>query len=132
MTWERFRELFENEYLSNLRGGTRERYDDVFDLFEELCHPARLRSVNERVVSAFATAMRQKATRGRIGMMASTIRVNLQSLHTALGWAGRRCFPSARGSHRSRCRGRSRSRFPRSHSSGWWTRLPIRTCGLSC
>src|SRR5690349_7112098 len=42
MTWERFRELFEQEYLSNLRDGTRERYDDVFDLFEELCHPARL------------------------------------------------------------------------------------------
>src|SRR5262249_17954756 len=89
MTWDRFRELFEQEYLSNLRSGTRERYDDVFDLFEELCHPARLRSINERTVSQFAAAMRQKPTYGRVGMMPSTIRVNLQSLHTALRWAVR-------------------------------------------
>ena len=44
MTWERFRELFEEEYLPNLRPPTRERYADVLDLFEELCQPARLRS----------------------------------------------------------------------------------------
>jgi integrase len=87
MSWERFRELFEAEYLSNLRQGTRERYDDVLDLFESLCHPARLRSINERIVSQFAAAMRQKPTYGRVGMMPSTIRVNLQSLHTALRWA---------------------------------------------
>jgi integrase len=94
MSWERFRELFEQEYLSNLRDGTRQRYEDVLDLFEELCHPARLRSVTERAVSAFAAAMRQKPTRGRVGMMASTIRVNLQSLHTALSWAvGQKMLP---------------------------------------
>src|SRR5262249_34331861 len=43
--------------------------------------------INERTVSRFAAAMRQKPTCGRVGMMASTIRVNLQSLHTALCWA---------------------------------------------
>jgi hypothetical protein len=43
MSWERFRELFEQEYLSNLRDRTRERYDDVFNLFEELCRLARPR-----------------------------------------------------------------------------------------
>src|SRR5262245_52393428 len=41
MAWERFRELFEEEYLSNLRESTRLRYDDVFDLFEALCSPGR-------------------------------------------------------------------------------------------
>jgi integrase len=87
MTWERFRELFEQEYLPNLRPNTRVRYEDVFDLFEELCHPTRLRSVSERTLSAFAAAMRQKPTRGRAGMMPSTIRVTLQFLGTALHWA---------------------------------------------
>jgi integrase len=103
MTWERFRELFEDEYLSNLRGGTRERYDDVFDLFEELCHPTSLKGVTERTVSAFAAGMRKKPTYRRVGMMPSTIRVNLQSLHTALSWAVRQkmlpecpAFPSVK------------------------------------
>ncbi|HEX5271704.1 MAG TPA: hypothetical protein VFW33_14500, partial [Gemmataceae bacterium] len=62
MSWERFRELFEDEYLSNLRGGTRTRYDDVFHLFEELCRPASLKGVTERTVSAFVAAMRKKPT----------------------------------------------------------------------
>jgi integrase len=87
MTWERFRELFEAEYLSNLRQGTRERYADVFDLFEELCKPKNLRGVTERTVSTFTAAMRTRPTRGRPGMMASTIKSHLQSLRAALGWA---------------------------------------------
>jgi integrase len=103
MSWERFRELFEDEYLSNLRGGTRERYDDVFDLFEELCHPTSLKGVSERTGSAFAAGMRKKPTYRRVGMMPSTIRVNLRSLHTALLWAVRQkllpacpAFPSVK------------------------------------
>jgi integrase len=87
MTWERFRELFEEEYVAGLRPATRERYADVFDLFEQLAHPARLRSINERTVSAFTAALRQKETYGRTGMAPSTIRVTLQYLRTALHWA---------------------------------------------
>jgi integrase len=87
MTWERFRELFEAEYLPNLRPGTRKRYAHTLDLFEQLSRPARLRSVGERTVSAFAAALRQKDTSGRAGLNASTIRVTLQYLRTALNWA---------------------------------------------
>jgi hypothetical protein len=40
MTWERFRELFEDEYVAGCRPSTRENYDDTLNQFEELCHPA--------------------------------------------------------------------------------------------
>jgi integrase len=87
MSWERFRELFTEEHLSGLRPRTRKRYDNVFDLFEELARPGRLRSVNERTVSAFVAALRKRPTAGREGMMASTIRLTLQFLRTSLNWA---------------------------------------------
>jgi integrase len=87
MSWERFRELFEDEYVANLRLHTRINYSDTFNLFEELCSPVRLRSINERMISAFVGAMRQRPTRGRIGMQSSTIRVRLEFMHTALAWA---------------------------------------------
>jgi integrase len=94
MAWETFRGLFEAEYLSGLRPRTRKRYDNVFDLFEELARPGRLGSVNERTVSAFAAALRKRPTAGREGMMPSTIRLTLQFLHTALNWAaGQKLLP---------------------------------------
>lgn len=87
MTWEKFRGLFEAKYVANLRQQTRRNYADTFNLFEELCHPAGLRSITERTVSRFASAMRQRPTRGRIGMMLSSVHVRLEFLHTALAWA---------------------------------------------
>jgi integrase len=88
MSWERFRELFEAEYLPGVREGTRKVYRNVFRLFEEVCNPKALRSVNERTVSAFASGLRKLPGRkGEPSMMASTIRVRLQFLHTALQWA---------------------------------------------
>jgi hypothetical protein len=87
MTWERFRELFEEEYVATLRTKTRDNYEDTLNLFEELCHPTKLRTISERTISTFAAAMRQRPARGRDGMMPSTIKVQLQFLHTALAWA---------------------------------------------
>jgi integrase len=87
MTWEHFRELFEDEYASGRRERTRINFRNTFDLLEKLCHPGRLRSVTERTVSAFAAGMRQYATRGKAGLQPSTIKVRLQFLHTALAWA---------------------------------------------
>src|SRR5262249_11276746 len=86
ISWEKFRELFEAEYLPNLRPGTRQRYLDMFNLFEDLAKPKRLKSITERTVSIFAAALRQKPVYGRVGMMPSRIRVTLQYLRTALNW----------------------------------------------
>jgi integrase len=88
MTWERFRELFEAEFVVARRENTRRNYRVALDLFEEVCAPKSLRSVNERTVSAFAAGLRRR--RGYGGTMRdSTIKVRMQFLHTALQWAAR-------------------------------------------
>jgi integrase len=91
MSWERFRELFEEEYVVGLRPFTRANYGATFDLFEQVCNPRLLRGVSERTVSLFAAGMRKAPGRhlGSVGMMASSIKVRLQFLHTALRWAVR-------------------------------------------
>lgn len=87
LTWERFRELFEAEYLPNLRPGTRKCYRRNLDLFEQLGCPAKLRTVNERMVSRFVAGLREMKVRGKVGMQPNTIHVKLQFLHGALSWA---------------------------------------------
>src|SRR5262245_5691915 len=88
MSWERFREVFEDEYVAHLRQETRDVYANVFNLFERVCHPRSLRSITERTVSAFAAGLRKLPGRtGKEGMMASTVKARLQFLHTVLTWA---------------------------------------------
>jgi integrase len=88
MTWAAFRERFEDEYAAGRRDGTRRKYANVFDLFEELARPGKLRAVNEQCLSKFAAAMRKKEVHGgREGMAPSTMKVTLQMLRTALRWA---------------------------------------------
>jgi integrase len=88
MTWERFRELFEDEYLPNCRPWTRKKFETVFNHFEGTCSPGRLRAITERTVSAFAAALRKLPGR-RAGstMEASTVQVYLDFFHTAITWA---------------------------------------------
>src|SRR5262249_21885379 len=38
LAWEQFRQLFDDEYLANLRPRTRERYNTVLDVFEQIIH----------------------------------------------------------------------------------------------
>ena len=97
MTWERFRELFEDEYVAGRRQGTRNVYRDTLDAFERLCGPRSLRAVTERTVSAFVAALRKEpGTGGNETMAPSTIKVRLQFLRTALRWAaGQKLIPAA-------------------------------------
>jgi integrase len=89
LSWERFRELFEREYVAGVRPSTRRVYATTLDLFERLGRPGALRSISERTLSRFVAGLRQVPGRGRAGagMAASTIKVRLQFLHTALAWA---------------------------------------------
>src|SRR5262249_48792790 len=87
LSWEAFRQLFEDEYLSGLRPRTRKKHASVFELFEELARPSRLSAIDERMLSAFAGAMRKYEHRGKVGLMASSIRCYLDVLHAALSWA---------------------------------------------
>jgi len=59
----------------------------MMDLFEQVCNPTSLRSVNERIVSAFAAGLRKLPGYGGGTMQASSIKIRLQFLHTALQWA---------------------------------------------
>jgi integrase len=87
MSWDKFRELFEAEYVSGKRPNTRLGYGDTLDQFEALCHPTSLRAISERTISAFVSALRRLPTRGREGQKPGTIHVRLQFLKTALRWA---------------------------------------------
>ncbi|HEY7425279.1 MAG TPA: hypothetical protein VH682_13690 [Gemmataceae bacterium] len=92
MTWEYFRELFEDEYVAPLRPETHKVYANVFNLFEGLCSPKQLRGISERTVSAFAAALRKEPGNGNDSMAPSSIKVRLQFLKTALNWAARQIF----------------------------------------
>lgn len=88
MAWSVFREAFEREYVGGLRPATRQYYARTLNAFERICQPARLDKIDVRMVSRFAAGLREQPIRGgRKGMMASTIKVQLQYLHTALAWA---------------------------------------------
>src|SRR6516164_9479577 len=48
MSWDKFRELFEAEYVAGRRPNTRSGFQAMLDLFERLCSPGSLRAINER------------------------------------------------------------------------------------
>jgi integrase len=87
MTWGIFRELFEDEYVSGLRENTQAVFTATLNKFENLCRPGRLRAIDERTISRFVAAMRKEPGRSGARTAASTIKVRLQFLHTALSWA---------------------------------------------
>ena len=73
MTWERFRELFEAEFVASRRENTRRNYSVMMNLFEKFCQPKALRSISERTVSAFAAGLRKLPGDGGTTMQASSI-----------------------------------------------------------
>jgi integrase len=95
LDWDRFRELFEAEYLPGLRPRSREKYETVLDVFEEIANPTKLRAISERTVSLFVRGMRErKRPGGKVGLQPITIRNYLVALRTALEWAaGQKLLP---------------------------------------
>jgi integrase len=87
LSWERFRELFEQEFLPSRRPNTQRNYRVVLDLFERHCQPTTLRGISTRTMSAFAAALWKAPGKGSPTMMPSTIKVRLQFLHTVFSWA---------------------------------------------
>jgi integrase len=107
MTWDRFRERFEEEYVNGWRRNTQLNYQRTLDLFEEICGPKRVASIDQKTVSLFVAGMRRyrvrrakvdgsnqtgsrrlpEAKQGQIGFNPSTIRSRLQLLHAVLTWA---------------------------------------------
>jgi integrase len=96
MDWERFRQLFEEEYLAGQRPRTREKYQTVLDVFEQVVNPAKLRGITERTLSLFVKGMRErKKNGGKVGLAQMTMRNYLVALKTALKWAvGQKLLPA--------------------------------------
>jgi integrase len=106
LDWDRFRELFESEYLPGLRPRSREKYSTVLDVFEQIVNPTKLRGVTERTISQFIKGMRERDPNTckrnrkrrherkrerkeptRLGLSPQTIKNYLIALKTALRWA---------------------------------------------
>jgi integrase len=87
MTWQRFRELFEDERLAGLRPDTLRNYRVTMDLFEKLCKPTNLRAINERTISAFAAGLRKRAGKAGDKAEPGTVKMRLQFLRSVLRWA---------------------------------------------
>jgi hypothetical protein len=78
MSWERFRQVFEEEYVAALRPGTRKVYANTLNLFERVCGPSPFRSITQCTVSAFAAGLRKEPgnVKGQ-GMQPGTVKVRL-------------------------------------------------------
>jgi integrase len=87
MTWAKFREIFEDEYLPDARENTRRNYRVMFDQFEKVCAPGKLSAVNERTVTAFKAGLFKLPGRSSEHMQASTVKMRLKFLHAVLTWA---------------------------------------------
>jgi hypothetical protein len=88
MSWEKFRELFEAEYVTPLRDNTRLNYGYALDHFETICGPRTLKGITARTLSAFVAGLRQLPGRKPGTKMApSSVRVRVEFLRTALNWA---------------------------------------------
>jgi hypothetical protein len=61
--------LFEDEYLAGVRQTTRDKYAAVFEVFEQIISPDKLRSITERTLSRFLKGMRErKQPSGKSGL----------------------------------------------------------------
>jgi integrase len=88
LDWDKFRQMFEEEYLAGQRETTRDKYRAVLDVFEQIVTPAKLRTINERTLSLFVKGMRErKRPSGKTGLAPITMHNYLVALKTALGWA---------------------------------------------
>jgi integrase len=88
-TWAHFRKRFTAEHLSGLRQSTRDKYDCVFDVFEQEMKPKNLKDIQEHALSNFAAALRKRVCPGtkKVGLAPWSIRNYLVAMKKALGWA---------------------------------------------
>ena len=87
MTWETFREQFEDEFVAGTRPKTQRNYDSALNAFERHCSPKKLASISSRTLSAFVSALRKRPCRGKIGLKPSTITTMLANVKRAIRWA---------------------------------------------
>jgi integrase len=88
ISWERFRDAFEDEYVEGTRPNTQQNYHYSLNAFERIAAPTKLKSITARTISQFVAGMRKEPGRSKgAKTMESTIAVRLEFLHKALTWA---------------------------------------------
>ena len=81
MTWERFRDLYEDQKLPGLAQGTRDKAANVFNRLERELNPKYLRDLTESRLSHLVTVLRGSR------LAEDTIRSILAHIKSALAWA---------------------------------------------
>lgn len=81
ISWEEFRERYEDEKLSSLAENTAGATATAFNHLERLVNPQKLMAITPAVLSRFQTKLRKE------GMRDTTIATHLRHLRAALGWA---------------------------------------------
>lgn len=90
LTWEEFRDRYENEKLSSLADKTREATDAAFNHLEKIIAPQKLSALTPEVLSRFQAGLR------KTGMKETSIATHLRHLKAALNWAvSMRMLPKA-------------------------------------
>lgn len=87
LDWDKLRDAFHDDHLAGLRPRSREKYETVLDVFEEIVKPAKLAAITERTVSAFVRGMRQRKRGNNPGLAPMTIKNYCVALRTCLAWA---------------------------------------------
>jgi integrase len=87
VSWDVFREAFEDEYLSGRRLNTQKGYTATFNLFEELATPGLLSAITARTVSQFVAVMRKLPGKDGQPFKPATLSIRLTQLGSALAWA---------------------------------------------
>lgn len=87
LEWERFRQMFQDEYVPGLRPRSQEKYNTVLDVFETIIKPDRLGAITERTVSAFVKGLRERKIGKKVGLEPITIKNYLIALKACLSWA---------------------------------------------
>ena len=81
ITWDAFRERYEQEVLAGLADGTLRKASGTFNLIEEAVNPQRLRSLTAARISHFQMVLRDR------GRSEATIKSHVAHLSAALNWA---------------------------------------------
>lgn len=81
VSWEEFRERYEDEKLASLATNTAGAAASAFNHLERVINPQKLVTLTPTVLSRFQAKLRQE------GMKDTTIATHLRHLHASLGWA---------------------------------------------
>lgn len=81
LTWEEFRQRYEDEKLSSLAEKTRHATDAAFNHLETIIDPEKLSALTPEVLSRFQAGLR------KTGIKETSIATHLRHLKAALNWA---------------------------------------------